>query len=103
MGKTKEMAMLIDELRAAAVAINDVASQLAEKFGGGNTEKPTTTDEPVLTLEEVRAVLAEKSRNGYTAEVRSLLQKYGADKLSGIDPVQYKALLADAEVLGNGD
>ena len=103
MGKTKEMAMLIDELRAAAVAIIDVASQLAEKFGGGNTEKLTTTDEPVLTLEEVRAVLAEKSRNGYTAEVRSLLQKYGADKLSGIDPVQYKALLADAEVLGNGD
>lgn len=103
MGKTKEIAMLIDELRAAAVAINDVASQLAEKFGGGNTEKTTTTAEPVLTLEEVRAVLAEKSRNGYTAEVRSLLQKYGADKLSGIDPVQYKALLADAEVLGNGD
>lgn len=103
MGKTKEMAMLIDELRAAAVAINDVASQLAELFIGGNTEKTTTTDEPVLTLEEVRTVLAEKSRNGYTAEVRSLLQKYGADKLSGIDPVQYKALLADAEVLGNGD
>jgi hypothetical protein len=36
---------------------------------------------------------------GYTAQIRSLLQKYGADNLSGIDPANYKALLADAEVL----
>ena len=51
------------------------------------------------SLEQVRAVLADKSRNGHTAEIRSLLQKYGAAKLSGIDPANYKALLADAEVL----
>ena len=35
-------------------------------------------------------------------EIRSLLQKYGAAKLSQIDPDHYKALLADAEVLTNG-
>ena len=55
--------------------------------------------EPVLTLEEVRAVLAEKSRAGHTAEIRSLLQKYGADRLSQLDPANYKALLAEVEVL----
>ena len=55
--------------------------------------------EPPLTLEAVRAVLADKSRNGHTAEIRSLLQKYGASKLSEIDPTKYKALLSDAEVL----
>ena len=57
--------------------------------------------EPPLTLEAVRAVLANKSRAGYTAQIRSLLQKYGADKLSGVDPANYKALLADAEELNN--
>ncbi len=57
--------------------------------------------EPILTLEEVRAVLADKSRKGHTDEIRSLLQKHGADKLSKIDPANYKALLADAEVLDN--
>ncbi len=46
-----------------------------------------------------RAVLADKSRMGFTAEIRALLQKYGATKLSGIGPDNYKALLADAEVL----
>ena len=43
--------------------------------------------------------MAEKSRSGHTEEVRELLAKHGADKLSGIDPAEYPALLADAEVL----
>ncbi len=55
-----------------------------------------------LTLEVVRAVLAEKSRAGLTAKVRELLEKHGAAKLSEINPAEYPALLAEAEVLGNG-
>ena len=47
-------------------------------------------------------MLAERSHDGYTAEVRGLLQKYGADKLSGVGPKHYAALLKDAEVLGHG-
>ena len=54
-----------------------------------------------MSLEEVRAILAEKSRDGFTAQIRDLLQKYGASKLSEIDPGNYMALVADAEVLGN--
>lgn len=56
---------------------------------------------PVLKLEDVRAILSEKSRAGYTAAVRELLQKYGASKLSQVDPSNYEALLRDAEVIGN--
>jgi hypothetical protein len=52
-----------------------------------------------LTLEQVRAALAEKSRAGHTSEVKALLIKHGADKLSDIDPAEYPALLAEAEVL----
>lgn len=55
-----------------------------------------------LTLEEVRMVLAEKSRAGYTAEVRNLITQHGADRLSDVDPAEYEALLSEAEVLGNG-
>ena len=46
-------------------------------------------------------MLAEKSHDGYTAEVRGLLQKYGAEKLSGVESKHYAALLKDAEVLGH--
>ena len=102
MGKISELDMAIRDLRSAAATINDVADTLAEAFStesAGKTPDAATPAEPAPTLEQVRAVLADKSRQGHTAEIRALLQKYGASKLSGIDPVHYRALLADVEVL----
>ena len=67
------------------------------------TEQPAETEPTVpekqMTFEEVRAVLAEKSRAGHTAEVRALIKKHGANKLSEIDPKNYAALLADVEAI----
>ena len=112
MSKVKEMAMTIEDLRAAAAAINDAADWLAAQFSGNTDEAavptpaapapaPAEEKKPELKLEDVRAVLAEKSRAGFTAEVRALLQKYGAAKLSLVDPKDYEALLKDAEVLSH--
>nr|DAL66709.1 MAG TPA: hypothetical protein [Caudoviricetes sp.] len=103
MSKMSEMAMTIEELRNAATAITDAANYLAQLFSGEETdaqpENPAPVQKPALTLEQVRAVLAEKSRAGHTAAIRTLLQKYGASKLSGIDPQHYEALLQEVEVL----
>ena len=105
MSKMSEMAMTIEELRTAAAAITDAANYLAQLFSGKETdtqpEIPAPVQKSALTLEQVRAVLSEKSRSGYTAAVRELLQKYGATKLSQVDPSNYEALLRDAEVIGN--
>ena len=112
MSKVKEMAMTIEDLRAATAAISDAADWLAAQFSGNDDEAtvptpvapapaPAEEKKPELKLEDVRAVLAEKSRAGYTAEVRALLQKYGATKLSLVDPKDYEALLKDAEVLSH--
>ena len=64
-------------------------------------EAPAPADGPAkeYTLEDVRAALAEKSRAGKTDEVKALISKYGADRLSSIDPSNYAALMADAEVI----
>ena len=107
MSKMSDMAITIEDLRNAAAAINDAANWLTEVFNSADDAISESTDEapaaePVLTLEAVRAVLANKSRDGFTAQIREFLQKYGASKLSEIDPANYKALVADAEVLGNG-
>ena len=104
MGRISELDMAIKDLRSAAATINEVANTLAEMFSTTADEAPDTAApaDPALTLEQVRAVLADKSRQGHTAEIRSLLQKYGAAKLSQIDPAHYKVLLADAEVLTDG-
>lgn len=101
MSKMSDMTMTIEELRRAAAAINEAASWLAEQFSSNDSIPEPTPVEPVLTLEAVRAVLADKSRAGFTTQIRSLLQKHGADKLSGIDPANYKALLADVEGLSD--
>ena len=52
-----------------------------------------------VSIETVRAVLAEKSRDGKTREVKALLMKYDAGKLSGVKQEDYAALLAEAKVL----
>ena len=101
MSKMSDMAMTIEELRSAAAAINEAANWLAEQFSSNKPTPEPTPTEPVLTLEAVRAVLVDKSRAGFTAQIRSLLQKYGADKLSGVAPANYKALLADVEGLNH--
>ena len=128
MGKVKLLLDVIGDLRSLADSLQAVADAVADS-GAAEAEMTTTKEpeetgkagragkaakntakkdakpakqepeEKPLTLEEVRAVLAEKSRSGYTEEVRALLNKHGADKLSEIDPAEYPALLAEAEVL----
>ena len=93
---------LIHILRTAAAAINDAADTLSEMFSGETAEAPAKPTEPVPTKEDVRAILAEMSSRGFTAQVKELLRQHGAATLSGIDPTEYAALIKDAEGLENG-
>jgi len=101
----EDMRSLAGSLQAVADAIgqNDPEKSTAPAQASAAKPAPVPADPPpkAITLEEVRAVLAEKSHDGFTAEVRELLQKYGAQKLSGVDPKHYAALLKDTEVLGH--
>ena len=105
MSRMGDMAQTIENLRSAAAAISDAADWLTKMFSGEvqSEDAPASPPESGLTLEQVRAVLADKSRQGHTAEIRALLQKYGASKLSQIDPAHYRALLAEAEELADGN
>jgi hypothetical protein len=53
-----------------------------------------------VTLLQVRSVLADKSLDGFTWEVRDLIQKYGAEKLSEVNPKDYASLMAEAQMIG---
>ena len=82
MSRMSDMAQTIEELRSAAAAISDAADWLTKVFSSEPQAEDASASppEPELTLEQVRAVLADKSRQGHTAEIRALLQKYGASK-----------------------
>ena len=101
----EDMRSLADSLQAMATALrqSDPEDAAAPAPAPEAPPAPAPADPPpkAITLEEVRAVLAERSHDGYTDQVRGLLQKYGAEKLSGVDPKHYAALLKDAEVLGH--
>ena len=91
-----------------------IIRSLADVFEAiADTYKDATgveADAKVIDAQEVKALPVEKEvtledvrvdQGGMTAEVRELITKYGGTKLSDIDSAQYKALLAEAEVLGN--
>lgn len=62
-------------------------------------EEKAKQEEKTYEIEDVRKILADKSRLGHTAKIRELLEKYGAKKLSEIEPSNYKDLVADVEKL----
>ena len=98
MSKVNTMDQTIEELRDAAAAINSVADWLFQQFTG--TDDETNAEEkPVFTLEQIRAVLADKSRAGHTAAIRDLLQKYGASKLSQVNPKNYETAKGNLDTL----
>lgn len=112
MGKVKLLLDVIADMRSLADSLQAVADAMTQtepadapdentgekpkKAGGKKAAKETAETSPppapegkLLTLEEVRMVLAEKSRAGHTAEVRALLIKHGAEKLSDISCPMY--------------
>ncbi|MGF7184745.1 outer membrane biosynthesis protein TonB [Desulfitispora alkaliphila] len=56
-------------------------------------EKAVEEKEP--TLEEVRAAMADKSRDGHREAVKAIITKYGANNLSSLDPKHYRAALKE--------
>ena len=64
-------------------------------------EKPekSSTSEKKISITEVRAVMAEKSRAGKTQEIKQLLKEFVADKLSSVPEERYEELMKRAEVL----
>ena len=90
--------IVAEGLRGLAKAEGD--SKTAEK-DTGRTQKvqPEAQQESPATLEGIRALMAQKTQEGKSKEIKELLQKYGAAKLSAVKPEDYPALMQEAQVL----
>lgn len=92
----KDVEQLIAALRFAL--------ECAESFLESNTtteDKEPETELKECSFEELRALLATKSRAGFTDEVKALINKFGGSKLSDIDESKYQSLYAEAERINN--
>lgn len=97
MSKIKLALDVVEDLKQLAGSLETLVKTIES-----NEEVPAKAEaakEEPITIEKVRAVLAEKSQSGKQPEVKALITKFGAKKLTDIDPSSYKALLAEAEVL----
>jgi hypothetical protein len=82
---------------------SDALAALQAKWEQQEPAKVESQPKPepkALTLVEVRSVLADKSRDGHTARIKRLLERYGAPRLSEVDPKRYRDLLDEAVCLG---
>lgn len=131
MSKMSELSMVIDDMitcgEGILKAVQDLttcgegmivaAKKLKDMFSTDNLPEPKAVSmakdkilplkeehpEPkIYSKEDVRGILSGKSASGYGKEVKSLLAKYGSDKLSSLNPDNYAAVVAEAEAIGNG-
>jgi hypothetical protein len=91
MSKMKLALDVVENLRSLADSI-EALTDVVE----GNEPKEKVEDN-LPTLEQVRAKLAALTQGGKQAEVKALITKYGAKKLSEIPKDKYPELLKDAE------
>ena len=98
--------MTNDELQKLAAGLAECGKALlrmADALIEKKEEASAAEDQKKLTLEDVRRVAADKARQGHTDEVRQLIQKFGADKLAGVDATKYPALMEELEAMGHAD
>ena len=98
MSATKTVADTASETGSAAAT-----PQTAEPATAPAAETEAETDKAPdkrCTYEEARAILAEKARTGFRAEVKAILSRHGLNQLSEVqDPKLFAEIIKEAEAI----
>ena len=117
MSKIKLALDVVSDLKSLAESIETLVHAMESNEPNLENEEPTKkkskakakveepeTKEPEVeevpeekqpTLEEVRAAMADKSRDGHREAVKAIITKYGANNLSSLDTKHYAAALKE--------
>ena len=96
-GIAETLARVISELTTLANSVTKLSAALGE--GEASKPVPKAPQKKTPELAEVRALLAEVSRGGKTAEVKKLLESHGCEKLSEVKSEFYEELMEEARAL----
>ncbi len=88
-----------EKILAAATELTKLVADFVKVIKELKEEPTPVVEAPknAITLEDVRKVLTALSRDGHTAEVKALLTKHGANRLSEVKAEEYETLLKEAE------
>lgn len=101
----ENMAKLGRALKSALPEMNDaepkkpLKNEAEETATAAAVTQETAEPEKTYTFADVRKAFSAKSHAGYTAQVKELISKYGASRLSDVKESDYPALMADLEVI----
>ncbi len=98
--------VLVEGLKKLVEGATSLIAFLQQQTTLPENEAPdVSAEDPAkeCTYEEARAVLAEKSRTGFRAEVKAILTRHGVTQLSDVrDPKELAAIVAEAEEIKVG-
>lgn len=108
MSKTKLLLNIVEDIRNLAEDLQILADVIMQ--GESQEAKETyplneqmkevpepQPEEPNVSLEQVRGLLAKLAQAGRQEEIKALITKYGATRLSDVDPANFQALLKEVE------
>lgn len=105
MSKMKQLNELINEMEGTAKyylrLVDEFRKLLSTEEETTTSEEPKVEQQKEFKLEDVRAVLATKAKDGFKNEVRALLNKYGAESLSALATEHYAVVLEEAGGIGH--
>ena len=101
MGERSGLDVQSKELRYGGETSIGIANTLGGMCSSQEAEDTPPKEKPkALTLEEVRHRMTVIAQAGYSAEVKALITKDGARKLSEMDPSKFEGRLKEADALG---
>lgn len=125
MSRMSELSQILDELTACGESMVKAAAALRSFYSADEpgthpsrtaaSENQTVEKEksqeqnsavqsakaetPAISFADVRKAFAAKAHAGYTEQVKALIAKHGADKLSGISEDDFPELMAELEAI----
>lgn len=102
-----EIKVTVEAAPELMAAIDVLTATLMELVGTKEKTKPTDSakpadkpaDQPTLTLETVRAKLADLSQGGKQKEVKAIIESFGVKKLTDIPAEKYPEVMEKAAKL----
>ncbi|MEA5015031.1 MAG: hypothetical protein VB099_10760 [Candidatus Limiplasma sp.] len=95
MAMIKEIEAIAGELRRLA----DELTALIAEPEAGLPQHAKSEEEPTLTLEELRAFVAERSSMENRPKIKAILTRFGVSKLTELPTTQYAALQKEVAAL----
>ncbi|UUX34892.1 hypothetical protein [Fundicoccus culcitae] len=83
--------------------LNDSLIELLNFMNNNHPVEEVASEIHPVSFEAIQVFLAEKSRQGFTTEIRSLIRQFGSNKLSELEPKVYPELWKAVEALAHGD